>query len=272
MQLIPGGGPMKKLLLASTALVFGGQAFAADIPIKAPRIAAPVAYSWTSCYVGGHVGGGWNRTAFSEPDNFVDTIPIGGSVGANGRGGALGGAQVGCDYQFASNWVFGVAGDFSWANIQGSAVDPFFAGKSGGPITFSSKTDRLASATGRIGYAWDRVLLYGKGGVGWAHDQYAITNAAFFAGAFCGGTGFFGSGPCNAAGSTTRIGWVAGAGIEWAFANNWSTFIEYDRYGFGTKNVTLVAPASIGPAAYGVKQNIDVVKVGLNYRFGAFGP
>jgi outer membrane immunogenic protein len=107
--------------------------------------------------------------------------------------------------------------------------------------------------------------------VGWAHDQYAITNAGSFAGGFCLGTGPFGFGACNAAGSATRIGWVAGAGLEWAFANNWSTFIEYDHYGFGTKNVALAAPGAVGPAAYGVKQNIDVVKVGLNYRFNAFG-
>ena len=114
---------MKRLLLASTALVFGGQAFAADLPIKAPRIAAPVAYSWSSCYVGGHVGVGRNRASFTEVDGFANTIPVGASFGINGRGGALGGVQVGCDYQFASNWVFGVAGDFSWANIQGSGID-----------------------------------------------------------------------------------------------------------------------------------------------------
>ena len=265
---------MKKLLLASTALVLGGQAFAADLPVKAPRIAAPVAYSWSSCYVGGHVGVGRNRTLFTEVDGFADTIPVGASFGINGRAGALGGVQVGCDYQFASNWVFGIAGDFSWANIQGSGIDPFFTGKNGGPITFSSKTDRLASATGRIGYAWDRLLFYGKGGVGWAHDQYAITNAGALGGFFCGGgpATAFGLGPCNSAGSATRVGWVAGAGIEWAFANNWSTFIEYDHYGFGTKNVAFAAPFAIGPGAYGVKQDIDVIKVGLNYRFHAFGP
>jgi outer membrane immunogenic protein len=263
---------MKKLLLASTALVFGGQAFAADLPVKAPRIAAPVAYSWSSCYVGGHVGVGWNRTSFTEADGFLDTIPVGGSVSANGRGDVLGGVQVGCDYQFASNWVIGVAGDFAWANIRGSGIDPFFAGKAPGPITFSTKTDGLASATLRLGYAWDRVLLYGKGGVGWAHDQYTITNAPALGGSFCTGTLFLGFGPCNSAGSATRVGWTAGAGLEWAFANNWSAFIEYDHFGFGTKNITFAAPAAARPGIYGVKQDIDLVKVGLNYRFHVFGP
>lgn len=263
---------MKKVLLASTALLFAGQAFAADIPVKAMRMAAPVAYSWSSCYVGGHVGAGWNRTSFSETDGFVDTMPVGASVGANGGGGALGGGQVGCDYQFANHWVIGFAGDFSWANIQGDGVDPFFGGKNGNPITFSSKTDGLASATGRIGYAWDRVLVYGKGGVGWAHDKYAVTNAAFIGGGFCGGgTGFLGTGPCNGSASSTRVGWTAGVGVEWAFANNWSTFVEYDHYGFDTKNLGFTAPFSIGPGFYNVKQDIDVVKVGVNYRFGMFG-
>jgi outer membrane immunogenic protein len=174
-----GESTVKRLLLASTALAFGGQAFAADMPIKAPRMATPVAYSWSSCYVGGHVGAGRSRTNFADRNvdiGFGPTqtlSPPGGSIDVTGRLGGLGGVQLGCDYQFASGWVVGFAGDFSWANIQGQAIDPFFNGKNGGPLTLASKTDMIASATGRIGYAWDRTLLYAKGGA--AHGRMTGT-------------------------------------------------------------------------------------------------
>lgn len=162
---------MKSVLMATTALVvFGGAALAADLPQRMPlkaRAFAPVPFSWTGCSIGGHAGAGWSHTDYSDPNvNGVTTIagPGQGSIGLDQNAGFLGGAQVGCDYQFASNWVVGLAGDFSWANIDGQATDPFFAGKNGNPITLHAKTNYVADVTGRIGYAWDRYLFYGKGG------------------------------------------------------------------------------------------------------------
>jgi len=279
------GATMKKLLLTSTALVIGGQAFAADLPVKAPRIAAPVAYSWTGCYIGAHVGAGRSRTEFSDPGTTAigffgsapalqqNIAPLGSSIAITGQIGALGGGQVGCDYQFAGNWVIGLAGDFSWANIQGQGVDPFFAGKNGGPLTLTSKTDGLASATGRLGYAFDRLLIYGKGGAAWAHDRYTAQNLPTLNGNFCGTLAALT--PCNPSGTATRWGWVVGGGIEWAFVNNWSAFAEYDHYFFGSKTIQLSdVTVSVGaPTAgnFNIKQDIDVVKVGINYRFSV-GP
>jgi outer membrane immunogenic protein len=269
---------MKRLLLASTALVFGGPVFAADMPVKAPPIVAPAPFSWTSCYVGGHVGAGWSHDAFSDPGyatpfgTFQNFAPAGSSIDVNGHAGALGGVQVGCDYQFATNWVIGLAGDFSWANINGQATDPFFAGKNGNPITLSSKTDQLATATARLGYAWDHFLLYGKGGAAWAHDKYSIQNLISFGPPFCF-TGTFIA--CNPTGTETRPGWTAGAGIEWAFTNNWSALVEYDYYGLGNKGVSLFDPnAGVGGTTglVNVKQNIEALKFGINYRFGWAGP
>jgi outer membrane immunogenic protein len=271
---------MKRLLLASTALVFGGQASAADLPampVKAP-IAAPAPFSWTSCYIGGHVGAGWGRKDFSDPGfttpfgTFQNFAPPGSSVAVDVGAGFLGGGQVGCDYQFASNWVIGLAGDFSWANINGQATDPFFTGKNGNPITLNSKTDQLATATARLGYAWDHFLLYGKGGAAWAHDKYSIQNLISFGPPFCFSGTFI---ACNPAGSETRTGWTAGAGIEWAFTNNWSALVEFDYYGLGNKGVSFFDPnAGVGGTSglVNVKQNIEALKFGINYRFGWAGP
>ena len=263
---------MRIFLLASSALVFAGSAVAADLPArlptKAPPVVAAVPYTWTGCSIGGHVGAGWDRTTFTDPGN-VDPFfggpaprlaPAGASIGVNSQAGALGGVQAGCDYQFASNWVVGLGGDFAWADIHGVANDPFFVGKNGQPVPLSTRTDMLASVTGRVGYAWDRFLVYGKGGGAWAHDKYSISNltCAFFT-------------TCNLTGSTDRFGWTAGVGVEWAFAPNWSALVEYNHYGFGNKTISFTDPAVPVTQQFNVKQQIDVVKVGINYRFGGPG-
>ena len=264
------GAAMRKLLLASSALVFAGSAGAADLrmPVKAPPVVAAVPYTWTGCSLGGHIGAGWSRTGFTDPGNtdlffggpgLVQTLaPAGSSIGVNSSAGGLIGVQAGCDYQFASNWVIGVGGDVAWTDIHGVANDPFFVGKNGDPIPISKRTEALASLTGRVGYAWDRYLVYGKGGVAWAHDRYSITNlncAAFTT--------------CNLGGGIDRVGWTAGVGFEWSFAPNWSALVEYNHYGFDSASVSFTDPALPGIVMrYDVRQDIDTVKVGINYRFG----
>jgi outer membrane immunogenic protein len=267
---------MRKLLLASSALVFAGPAFAADLPARMPVKAAPVVaavpFTWTGCYVGGHVGAGWDRTGFSDPGNLSpgflgppsiqqSLFPVGATIGVNSPAGVVGGVQAGCDYQLASNWVVGVGGNFAGSDIHGFANDPFFVGKNGGPVPIRTRTNEIASLTGRVGYSWDHFLLYGKGGGAWAHNNYSILNlnCALFA-------------TCNLTGSTDRTGWTAGVGLEWAFADHWSALVEYDHYGFGSKGVTFFDPVNVLTRVYNVKQDVDVVKVGINYRFWSAAP
>ena len=262
---------MRKLLLASSALVFAGSAGAADLrmPVKAAPVVAAVPYTWTGCSVGGHLGAGWNRSSFTDPGNpefffgfpTPTLAPAGSSIGVNSSAGVLGGVQAGCDYQFASNWVIGIGGDVAWTDIHGAANDPFFVGKNGAPVPLSTRTEAIASLTGRLGYAWDRYLIYGKAGGAWARDRYSITNlnCTFLA-------------TCNLSGSTDRAGWTAGVGLEWAFAPNWSALVEYNHYGFGNNSVSFTDPAlPFLLLRYDVRQDIDVVKVGINYRFGGPG-
>ena len=274
---------MKNFLLLSSAIVVAGPALAADLAVKAPPIVAAVPYTWTGCHVGGHVGAGWDRTRYSDPGTSVPIVgavqnfaPAGGAFSANGGAAFLGGVQAGCDYQFASNWVIGIGGDFSWTNLGSVTNDPFFGGKNGNPMTFSARTNEIATITGRVGYAWDRVLFYGKGGAAYAHDRYAVTNSAgineAFLGCSNGGFAFFG---CNLNGSADRWGWTAGVGVEWAFATNWSAMIEYNHYGFDSKTISMAVVnnlAAVTPANLNVRHDIDVVKVGINYRFWSPGP
>jgi outer membrane immunogenic protein len=272
---------MKKLLLLSSAIVAAGPALAADLPMKAPPMAAALPYSWTGCHVGGHIGGAWDHTTYSDPgtvrasgfttQNFA---PAGASFSGDSGAAFMGGVQAGCDYQFASHWVIGFGGDISWTDLNSLTNDPFFNGKNGQPIGLSARTNEIATLTGRVGYAWDRVLFYGKGGAAYAHDKYSSNNAGAINNAI------FGCGPvapfdCTVAGSADRWGWTAGVGLEWAFAANWSAMIEYDHYGFDTRTISMAVTNStfaVTPASLNVRHDIDTVKVGINYRFWSAGP
>jgi outer membrane immunogenic protein len=261
---------MKRLLLTTVsalALVSARPALGADLgrmPVKAAPPAPVRVFSWTGCYLGGHAGWGWGRTKLNDlstvfPDEGLATIFANSpSVNIN-TDGFLGGGQVGCDYQFAGNWVVGIEGQFSGADINGSTgtisnpiiIDPVTSS------TFHSKTEWLASVTGRFGYAWDRWLVYAKAGGAWAHNKYdAVTT---YAGTW--------------AASETRGGWTVGGGLEWAFADNWSAKFEYQYYDFGSRDVTFFNPnpapfsAAFGNRVDSVDQHIQTVKFGLNYRF-----
>lgn len=240
-----GGARMKKALLATAALgtVFiGGSSLAADFGIRAP---APVpVFTWTGCYIGVHGGAGWTDKTVSVP-----SIVPGESVTGH-TFGALGGGQVGCNLQLGG-WVIGIEGEGSAADIRGDTTQTIL-GITG---TAHAETDWIASATGRLGWAWDRWLIYGKGGAAWAHDKYSLSIPVF---------------PEQETASETRTGWTVGGGIEWAFWNNWSMKAEYDYYDFGTSSVTLVgtfAGAPIEVPGVQIRQRIQVGKLGINYRF-----
>jgi outer membrane immunogenic protein len=272
---------VKSLLLASTALLLvAGNALADQRHIKKPAADPPPpprSYSWSGCYVGGDLGLGWSRTNISEPPEPAafgaqHFAPLGTSIAVNPHAAALGGPEIGCDHEFANNWVIGAAGDFSWAHISGQTADPFFVGKFIPTILVSAKIDWLASATARVGYAWDRLLFYGKGGAAWTRETYTVSNLGSWGNPvtqFCSFPG------CSPTATETRAGWTLGLGLEWAFAPAWSAGVEYDHYGFGSHNVVLVqantvagTPAS-GPVS--VRDDIDVVKLKLNYRFSWAG-
>jgi opacity protein-like surface antigen len=165
--------------------------------------------------------------------------------------GVLGGGQVGCNLQFGGNWVIGIEGEGSAADIKGTTTQTI-VGITG---TASAKTDWIASATGRLGYTWDRWLIYGKGGAAWAHNNYTLSIPVF---------------PEHETASDTRTGWTVGGGIEWAFWNNVSAKAEYNYYDFGTSSVTLVgtfAGVPIEVPGVEIRQRISVGKLGVNYRF-----
>jgi outer membrane immunogenic protein len=159
---------MRKFLLATAALIaLAGPAIAADmrLPVyKAPPV-VPV-WSWSGCYVGGHAGGLWAKSK-----DWIVRTPggafYGQSLGEHALDSWLGGAQAGCDYQFAGGFVIGIQGDYAWTNAEGSHDSAREIG-----VAYHSRVKSLASVTGRIGYAWDRLLGYVRGGAAWERDEW----------------------------------------------------------------------------------------------------
>jgi outer membrane immunogenic protein len=191
--------------------------------------------SWTGCYGGANVGG-----AFAN-NKDRDTI-FGDDLGSDSPSGFVGGGQVGCDYQ-VSSWVFGVQGMFDWADVKGSHTVPGTLGI--GSISNDNKW--IATATGRIGYTVQPALLaYAKGGAAWTRDDMGLAAVGFT----------FDTAKAD------RVGWTAGAGLEYMFAPSWSVFAEYNYMDFGTKTVTFPLTGALVDA----KQNIQTGTVGVNWH------
>ena len=139
----------------------------------APAPRAP--FSWTSCYAGGNVGGGLGQKDLTDSAGSSPRTAAFTSANLDISGYMLGG-QIGCDYQFASNWVLGIEGAASGGDIGGKTTVPCPVA-AGDSATFKETTDFLSSVTARVGYAWDRWMFYAKGGVAWAGDRYNTADA-----------------------------------------------------------------------------------------------
>jgi outer membrane immunogenic protein len=232
------------LLLGIAGVFAVAPAKAADLPVptKSPPAVAPVPsapaaiYNWTGFYLGGQIGGGFAHSSWSDPFS-------GGRDRFNSSAGFLGGGQVGANYQWKM-LVLGVEGDFSWTGLKGSGTDSL-------GDTLNTNTQWTSTVTGRVGAAFDRLLLYGKGGAAFARDQSSFTDV-------------IGN---SAANSFTRTGWTAGVGLEYGISKNWSAKIEYDYLGFGSQPLNF---ATATPTTFTSNSRLDVqeVKAGINFRFG----
>jgi outer membrane immunogenic protein len=244
---------MKRMLLASAvALTAGGQALAADLPPpmapppRAPAAYIPMApaYNWSGFYIGGNLGGAFTSGSFNGP--------AGTSVSSSTNSSFLGGGQVGVNYEFYNGVVIGAEAMFDWAPNTKNTMNLTTA--AGAPIGSATVNNRwLTTATGKLGYAWDRVLLYGKGGGAWVGSS--ASNATLASGA---AVGF--SGP------STNSGWTAGLGVEWAFAGNWSARAEYDYVGLTNQTYTFATTPATSVSSS--NRSINIVTAGLNYKFG----
>jgi outer membrane immunogenic protein len=261
-------------LLGSTA-AGAGLAVAADIPVRgAPPAASPAVVAvpdWVGFYFGGHGGGGSAHESFensvSECDNGTSQVNCTPNVfflppGVNASGG-LGGIQFGHNWQWGQV-VGGLEVDFSWADLSGSSAFsvPFFSDTQ--TFTTDKKIDELASVRGRLGYLIiPSVLLYGTAGIGFGHERITTTVSERETQT---GTLEFEE---NAMNHVNMFGWVAGAGVEWKFWNNWLLRGEWLHYDFGKVTNSTNNPGIFfaGLDNGNLRTTVDIGRAALSYKF-----
>jgi outer membrane immunogenic protein len=267
-------------VIVSIPILQSVSADAADLPEQMPIVAPMVPYyNWTGFYIGGNIGWGWGG------GNITDSL-TGTTLSTTGDGAFIGGGQIGYDWQINPNIVLGV----EWL------MDGVAGGNNSNIVSIptisdafqtSLKSDWFTTLTGRVGFTvpdWAG-LFYVKGGAAWLQNQATVTDLS---------TGL------SVSASKIDTGWVAGAGIEYAFAPNWTIRVEYDYMGFGNSTVGTmtvdpcnnnygcnkqkpmppVVPPVIPPSTPTFVSetfnagNISnqVVTVGINYKFGYAPP
>lgn len=219
--------------------------------VKAPPPAVVSVYDWSGFYIGGNGGYSTSRNCW----NFVSFAgaPFTAGEGCHDADGAVAGGQIGYRWQSAS-WVFGLEAQGDWADLRSSRVSsPAFV-IAPGDLTINSRVRAFGLFTGQVGWAWNNVLLYAKGGAAVVDNRYFHTFTA--TNALINST------------TDTRWGAAVGAGLEFGFAPNWSVGVEYDHI-FMDRDTLSFAAAPAGVATRNsIRQDVDIVTARINYRFG----
>jgi outer membrane immunogenic protein len=268
---------------AAAALTAAGaiSAQAADLPTtKAPPapVFVPPPFTWTGFYVGVNAGGIWSTggaastTVFANGFPFLTTAFPNANIN-NSNTGFIGGGQAGYNWQTGA-FVLGVETDFDGSTLSRSrsVIGPTFADLINPSIndffTANGKAslDWLGSTRGRVGFVAtpdNRLMFYGTGGVAYGGGSADLN-------IFDANHGFFWSGST----SGSRVGWVAGGGVEYAWTNNIIIGAEYLYFDLGSKYLTTVpnvaASNFFGAAVFtSTKINFDasVVRARISYKF-----
>lgn len=276
--------PLRLLVSATSLLLAASAANAADLAVRSVTKAPPMAaqlYDWTGFYLGGDIGG-LSRTTRGTSNFFQVEDGDGGGLGQNPQrqspsaSGVIGGVHLGYNWQLASRVVVGIEGDWQWSGARSSFCrqtdqeSEACSDNGRGFLAMDTETRGIGTIRGRLGYAFDRVMIYGTGGVAFVDQQSRITAHCEVNG--CGSDG--GSTTERATFASVRTGWVAGAGAEWMVAPSWIVRAEYlhvetgdisDAFNFATVNCASGGPCG---ASWSHSNRYDIGRVGFSYKFG----
>ncbi len=243
---------MKKILLGAASLIaLAAPASAADLAArpytKAPPMVAAM-YDWSGFYIGINGGYGSSHKCWD-----LLAVPAGPVVPNHAHGchdatGGTVGGQIGYRWQTGA-FVFGLEGQGNWADFSGSNVNLVFPA-----VTNRSRIDSFGLITGQVGYAWNNVLGYVKGGAAVVGDKYNSFVTA--------------TGAAVDSATETRWGAAIGAGLEIGFAPNWTVGFEYNHLFMGDRNLNAVTPAGAFSATDRIRQDVDLGLVRVNYKWG----
>ena len=197
-------------------------ASAADLPrqyTKAPAPMAPPVFNWSGFYIGANAGYGWADSSFGDANGFI------------------GGGQIGYNWQgLGSPLVLGLEADLQFSDMSTSATV--------GGVTADADINAFGTVRGRIGYAFDRFMIYGTGGLAFTNTELSLS-----------------AGGASVSDDDWSTGWTLGGGVEWAFMPNWSAKLEYLYVDSGDTTLALAGTTVTGD------YDFSVVRAGLNYRF-----
>jgi outer membrane immunogenic protein len=268
--------------VAISAVVGIGAASAADLPArvytKAPVMVDP-GYNWSGFYIGGDVGGGVSRqtaTTFATPAGFGAPAILGAGIAGIGlaplsqplsQSRFLGGVYAGYNWQM-NKWVVGLEADGTFLSRNARNTQELFALFSApptdtGPFTTSSSNNWVATVRGRVGYTWDKLMLYGTGGAAFTRTNYSDTYTSMNIAPPLN--------PVNANFSSNKVGFAVGAGAEWMATQNWVLRAEYLYYRFDGSSTSTPITAG-GCAGCAITTNAGALefqtgRVGLAYKF-----
>ena len=242
---------MKHLIVASLAVAglsvgFSVAATAADLS-PAYKTPLPLPFTWTGVYIGGNAGYGWQANS----NDIVLTDPSATTAALKQTGGFVG-LQMGYNYQMGL-LVLGIEGDVQAANIKNSFTRVIDA--AGDTLNASGNVDEFGTIRGRIGAAFDQVLVYATGGaaLGGLSNTLNVTTAGGFA---------------SLQNDSTQLGYTVGAGIEYAVNRNWSIKGEYQYINFGSESLSPAGTTnSLATTSNSITTDIHTVRIGVNWRF-----
>jgi outer membrane immunogenic protein len=259
------------IVAAGMSLAASGFAAAAGTPVL----------SWTGFYAGGNLGYGLGQ---SNSDTNLTGLGVGRFAFAHSDplnlDGVLGGAQIGYNWQVSPNWVYGLEADFQGSGISATQTySDAYSGSGGllgvtatgtGNTSYDASISWFSTARGRVGYALNRLLIYGTGGLAYGEVRVGGTlmdsgTTLILCGPSCTPTPFSGSGSFNA--SSVNVGWTLGAGVEGALVDRWTWKAEYLYVDLGSLNLSAAGPT---PSTVNVHAHFadNILRVGFNYKFG----
>jgi outer membrane immunogenic protein len=235
---------MKFLLVTASLVALGAAspAVAADLAARPYTKAPPMmmaAYDWSGFYIGLNGGGATSRNCWTFG---------GASEGCHDATGGTVGGQIGYRWQ-TGPIVFGVEAQGNWADFTGDNVSLLFPGDRN-----HTKIDAFGLFTGQVGYSFNNVLLYVKGGAAVVDDKYSILAVP--------------GGALLASSNGSRWGGTVGVGAEYGFTPNWSVGLEYDHLFMGSQTNTFTTPAGGFAGSDNIRQDVDLFTARVNYKFG----
>ena len=199
-------------------------------------------------YIGGNLGVGWNSSG-----SVSDTA--GSTFSTNNNTQFLGGGQIGVNYEFWGGVVVGAEAMFDWLPNTTNTVTAT-NGTNSASVNINNRW--LSTATGKLGYAWDRVLLYGKGGGAWVGTNNPGLTVTGVPGA-----------TFTTSNNNNNFGWTAGLGVEWAFWGNWSARAEWDYIRLQNQSFTVSSTGAFNGDTININnRSINMFTAGVNYKFG----